>query len=174
MAAVAQRHGEDAVAVHMIPVSVDGMIVVAGICLVEIARRTPADASAVSERAPAVPVRAPTLGALLPAALDVARRIASSGTPPSGRVLAAALRAEGRGVAARNVRPLRRKSAAYKPAAAQRVSGRSARSPPERRRIRQKDRSRHGCTPMNVASSARPLLRPRREETLPSNSITTS
>jgi hypothetical protein len=110
MAAVALRYGEDAAASHMIPVSVDGMIVVASICLVEIARRTP-DAPAVPDHAPAVAVQAaehaPALGALLPVALDVARRIAPNGTPPSGRALAAALRDEGHGVAACNVRALR-------------------------------------------------------------------
>jgi hypothetical protein len=107
MAAVAARYGETPSAAHMIPLSVDGMIVVASVCLLELGRHVRAAESAPAT-APAVPARAghdPVLDALLPAAFDVARRI-GNGAPPSGRALAQALRAEGHKVASYRVRPL--------------------------------------------------------------------
>jgi hypothetical protein len=68
MAGVALRYGEEPGAAHLIPFSVDGLIVVASICLVELggrirdtteaARVTPGPAPAVAEQPPsAVPVR---------------------------------------------------------------------------------------------------------------------
>ncbi|WP_322777730.1 DUF2637 domain-containing protein [Frankia sp. Cas4] len=50
--------------------------------------------------------RDPAISSLLPDAMRIARRIAPNGTPPSGRALAQALRADGHPLAASRVRPL--------------------------------------------------------------------
>jgi hypothetical protein len=112
MRSVAIAYGEDGLTATIMPLSVDGMAVVASICLVEIARRVRTDAPAAPEHPQVRAEHAPDVGALLPAALQVARRIAPDGGPPSGRALAAALRAEGHGVASRNVGALREAVAA--------------------------------------------------------------
>lgn len=52
MAAVAARYGEASDAAHLIPLSVDGLIVVASICLVELAGQIRAAESAIPARAP--------------------------------------------------------------------------------------------------------------------------
>ncbi len=108
MAAVVQRYGEDPVAAHMIPLSVDGLIVVASACLVEIGRHVRAAESSRPAPLPVSRAEAPVPGdALLPVALDVARKISPNGDgPPSASALARGLRDRGYRLGSSRVRPL--------------------------------------------------------------------
>lgn len=67
MAAVAARYGEGDDAAHLIPISVDGLVVVASVCLVEIGRRLRAAPYSATRR-DAVPL--PAAGVADPADLD--------------------------------------------------------------------------------------------------------
>lgn len=79
MAGVAERYGETGLSVYLLPFSVDGLIAVASICLVEISGRLRAE-NTESVPAPA-PVPVPVLAAVpeyvpVPASVPVAARVA--------------------------------------------------------------------------------------------------
>lgn len=66
MAGVASRFGEDAISAHLLPVSVDGLVVVASISLVELAGRIRAIEDGVAAPAPAVLPAVPARAAVPP------------------------------------------------------------------------------------------------------------
>jgi hypothetical protein len=99
MAAAAARYGESGTAAHLLPLSVDGLIVVASICLVELGERTatPATPAVPDEPAAAVP--------------DTARRAAPAGHAPATTGRGPARRAStlaGRAAAPRAAAPAHR------------------------------------------------------------------
>jgi hypothetical protein len=60
MAAVAARYGESGPAAYLLPVSVDGLIVVASVCLVELSHHLAADTTTTAPETGSVRVRATT------------------------------------------------------------------------------------------------------------------
>ena len=109
MAGVAARYGETGASAYLLPFSVDGLIVVASVCLVELAGRirdlevAPAvlPVPAVAEPAPELPTE------LLARATEAARRyLADTGKPINRDALGRALRVRNE-VATRLVRPAR-------------------------------------------------------------------
>jgi hypothetical protein len=68
MAGVAARYGEDAASAHLIPLSVDGLVVVASVCLVEISRHIRAVTPPVAQVAPTLAPPAPAAAPVAPVA----------------------------------------------------------------------------------------------------------
>jgi hypothetical protein len=89
MVEVAAAHGEQTTSAHLLPVSVDGLVVVASVCLVEIGARLRADAPAPAPVPAAVPAAAPA-----PAPVPAPARGGRPGTG-DGPGRARALRAQG-------------------------------------------------------------------------------
>lgn len=133
MAGVAARYGEDSVSAHLLPLSVDGLVIVASVSLVELAGRiraleapaadvTPAFIPAREMKAKADPVAiAPALEPAItvrtdppaadgrrPATVDDARRILTSRPTISRDDLATALREDGLSVSNARAGELRR------------------------------------------------------------------
>lgn len=71
MAGVAARYGEEQVAAHLIPLSVDGLVVVASVCLVELAGRLRAETK-IEALVPALVTSAPTDEPAKTAAIETA------------------------------------------------------------------------------------------------------
>jgi hypothetical protein len=107
MAGVAGRYGETGATPYLLPFSVDGLVVVASVCLVELAGRIRAVEQPFAVRLPAVDVPAPVpsaviadvrrglWGEIVPSApSDLAAVSASGETPPVERVAVAAAPAQ--------------------------------------------------------------------------------
>jgi hypothetical protein len=89
MASVVSRYGETGAAPYLMPVSVDGLVIVASVCLVELAGRIRAVTESARPAVEPVPVAAPVVEAdgivpALPAGTG-APRATRTGTPRKGR-----------------------------------------------------------------------------------------
>ncbi|SNT30172.1 Protein of unknown function [Asanoa hainanensis] len=85
MVAVAARYGEHGLASHLIPLSVDGVVVVASVCLVELAGRMRPDAAPVDAAPAPTPDADSTGDAAREAGPNVAADTASEAVPHSSR-----------------------------------------------------------------------------------------